>query len=140
MKNSIRGENRPLGKLPYLLLDARYEKVRHGGSVVDCAVLVAVGVLPNGKRTVLGVSVSLSEAEVHWRQVPGQARRTGPLRRGDDHQRRPRRTPGRTAGRLSRCALATVPVPSAAERRRICPQSGNADHRGRRLAWRVQRP
>lgn len=59
---------RPLGKLAYLLLDARYEKVRHGGSVVDCAVLVAVGVLPNGKRTVLGVSVSLSEAEVHWRE------------------------------------------------------------------------
>lgn len=60
--------SRLLGKLPYLLLDARYEKVRHGGSVVDCAVLVAVGVLPDGKRTVLGVSVSLSEAEVHWRE------------------------------------------------------------------------
>ncbi len=59
---------RPLGKLAYLLLDARYEKVRHGGSVVDCAVLVAVGVRPDGKRTVLGVSVSLSEAEVHWRE------------------------------------------------------------------------
>ena len=59
---------RPLGKLSYPPLDARYEKVRYGGSVVDCAVLVAVGVLPNGKRTVLGVSVSLSEAEVHWRE------------------------------------------------------------------------
>ncbi len=58
----------PLGKLSYLILDARYEKVRHGGSVVDCAVLIAVGVLPGGKRTVLGVSVSLSEAEVHWRE------------------------------------------------------------------------
>jgi len=60
--------SRPLGKLPYLIVDARYEKVRHGGSVVDCAVLVAVGVLPNGKRTVLGVSAKLSEAEVHWRE------------------------------------------------------------------------
>ncbi len=59
---------RPLGKLPYLILDARYEKVRHGGTVVDCAVLVAVGVLPSGKRTVLGVSAKLSEAEVHWRE------------------------------------------------------------------------
>lgn len=59
---------RPLGKLPYLLLDARYEKVRHGGTVVDCAVLVAVGILPNGKRSVLGVSAALSEAEVHWRE------------------------------------------------------------------------
>ncbi len=60
--------SRPLGKLAYLILDARYEKVRHGGSVVDCAVLIALGVLPNGQRTVLGVSVSLSEAEVHWRE------------------------------------------------------------------------
>ena len=59
--------NRPLGKVPYLILDARYEKVRHGGCVVDCAVLIAIGVLDNGKRSVLGVSVSLSEAEVHCR-------------------------------------------------------------------------
>jgi transposase-like protein len=59
--------NRPLGRTPYVILDARYEKVRHGGSVIDCAVLVAIGILPSGKRTILGVSVSLSEAEVHWR-------------------------------------------------------------------------
>jgi len=59
--------SRPLGETPYVVLDARYEKVRHGGSVVDCAVLLAVGVRADGKRSVLGVSVSLSEAEVHWR-------------------------------------------------------------------------
>lgn len=59
--------DRPLGTVPYVILDARYEKVRHGGSVRDCAVLVAIGVLANGQRSVLGVSVSLSEAEVHWR-------------------------------------------------------------------------
>jgi transposase-like protein len=59
--------NRPLGEVPYLILDARFEKVRHGGSIVDAAVLVAIGVMSNGRRTVLGVSVSLSEAEVHWR-------------------------------------------------------------------------
>jgi transposase-like protein len=58
---------RPLATVPYVILDARYEKVRHGGSVRDCAVLVAIGVLENGQRSVLGVSVSLSEAEVHWR-------------------------------------------------------------------------
>ncbi len=58
---------RPLGEVPYLVLDARYEKVRHGGSVVSCAVLIAVGIEPEGHRTLLGVSVSLSEAEVHWR-------------------------------------------------------------------------
>jgi putative transposase len=58
---------RPLDETPYLILDARYEKVRHGGQVVPCAVLVAIGIDPEGKRSVLGVSVSLSEAEVHWR-------------------------------------------------------------------------
>lgn len=58
---------RPLGTVPYVILDARYEKVRHGGSVRDCAVFVAIGVLTDGRRSILGVSVSLSEAEVHWR-------------------------------------------------------------------------
>jgi putative transposase len=58
---------RPLGPTPYVILDARYEKVRHGGSVIDCAVLIAIGITPDGKRSILGVSVSLSEAEVHWR-------------------------------------------------------------------------
>ena len=58
---------RQLAATPYLILDARYEKIRHGGSVVDCAVLLAIGISPDGKRSVLGVSVSLSEAEVHWR-------------------------------------------------------------------------
>jgi transposase-like protein len=58
---------RELGRCKYLILDARYEKVRHGGSVVSCAVLSAIGVRSDGKRSVLGVSVALSEAEVHWR-------------------------------------------------------------------------
>jgi putative transposase len=54
--------------MKYLVLDARYEKVRHGGSIVDCSVLIAIGVDTEGRRSVLGVSVSLSEAEVHWRE------------------------------------------------------------------------
>jgi len=58
---------RSLGEFRYLFLDARYEKVRHGGSVVDCALLIAVGVDTQGHRSILGTSVSLSEAEVHWR-------------------------------------------------------------------------
>ena len=58
---------RPLGQFSYLILDARYEKVRQGGHVIDSAVLVAYGVDTQGLRHVLGVSVALSEAEVHWR-------------------------------------------------------------------------
>jgi len=60
--------NRPLGVTPYLFLDARYEKVRCEGQVRDAAVLIASGVRDTGKRSILGVSVSLSEHEAHWRQ------------------------------------------------------------------------
>jgi transposase-like protein len=59
--------SRPLAAFPYLMLDARYEKVRHGGQLLDCAVLIALGIDPKGQRSILGVSVALSEAEVHWR-------------------------------------------------------------------------
>ena len=59
---------RPLAEVPYLVLDARYEKVRQDGAVASCAVLIASGVDVEGRRTVLGVSVSLSEGEVHWRE------------------------------------------------------------------------
>jgi transposase-like protein len=59
---------RPLGEYPYLILDARYEHVRHAGTIVDVALLIAIGITPDGHRTVLGVSVSDSEAEVHWRE------------------------------------------------------------------------
>ena len=60
--------NRPIGEITYLVLDARYEKVRHGGAVVSCAVLTAIGITPDGKRSILGCSVELSEAEHHWRK------------------------------------------------------------------------
>lgn len=59
--------NRPLGPCIYLYLDARYEKVRVDGQVRDVAVLIASGVMASGTRQILGVSVSLSEHEVHWR-------------------------------------------------------------------------
>jgi putative transposase len=59
--------NRPLGEYPYLFMDAYYERVREDGQVRNLAVLSAVGVNPAGKREILGVSVSLSEHEVHWR-------------------------------------------------------------------------
>jgi transposase-like protein len=69
---------RPLGRCAYLVFDARYEKVRHGGSVIDCAVLVAMGVREDdAKRMLLGVSVSLSEAEVHWRKFLEGLRQRG---------------------------------------------------------------
>jgi transposase-like protein len=59
---------RRLGTYRYVYLDARYEHVRRDGQVRDAALLMASGVDLAGKRQILGVSVSLSEAEVHWRQ------------------------------------------------------------------------
>jgi transposase-like protein len=80
---------RPLGIFPYVFLDARYEKVRHEGSVRDLAVLWAMGVSETGQREVLGVSVSLSEAEVHWRLFLEDLQRRGlkgvQLITSDDH-------------------------------------------------------
>jgi transposase-like protein len=58
---------RPLGEVTYLYVDARYEKVRQAGQVRDAAVLMATGITPKGERQVLGVSVSLSEHESHWK-------------------------------------------------------------------------
>ena len=59
--------SRPLGEFAYLIVDARYETVRYGGQVRKLAVIWAIGMTRDGRREVLGMSVSLSEAEVHWR-------------------------------------------------------------------------
>lgn len=68
---------RELGRYRYVVLDARYEKVRQGGQVLDAAVLIACGVDASGHRDVLGCSVSLSEAEVHWRAFLSQLKDRG---------------------------------------------------------------
>ena len=52
---------RELGEVRYLYLDARYEKVRENGMVLDLAVLIAAGIKMTGEREVLGGSTSLSE-------------------------------------------------------------------------------
>jgi transposase-like protein len=59
--------SRPLAEIHYLFLDARYEKLREAGVVRDAALFTAVGIGPDGRRRVLGVSSAASEAEVHWR-------------------------------------------------------------------------
>ncbi|MEX2185007.1 MAG: IS256 family transposase [Chloroflexota bacterium] len=55
-----RFRSRPLGELvcPYLWLDATYLKVREAGRVVSMACLVAIGVVANGERRVLGLELS----------------------------------------------------------------------------------
>ena len=50
------------GPFSYLILDARYEKVREGGVVRNRAVLVALGVAGSGGRQVLGVGLAEGRA------------------------------------------------------------------------------
>jgi putative transposase len=81
---------RPLGEITYLYVDARYEKVREAGQVRDAAVLVASGITPEGERQILGVSVSLSEHESHWKAFLKGLKERGlhgvKLVTSDDHQ------------------------------------------------------
>jgi len=80
---------RPLGEYPFLFVDAYYEQIREDGQVRNLAVLVAVGVPPSGKREIIGVSVSLSEHEVHWRAFLESLKQRGlggvQLITSDDH-------------------------------------------------------
>lgn len=73
--------SRRLGEVRYLLLDARYEKLRDGGVVRDVAVLAAVGIEPDGHRRILGVSAALSEAEIHWRSFLDDSSRAASVAR-----------------------------------------------------------
>jgi transposase-like protein len=133
-----RWRNRPIGEVPYVFVDARYEKIRHGGSVVSCAVLMAFGVDESGHRTVLGVSVSLSEAEVHWRDffahLQGRGLSGVRLLISDDHAglktAREARFPGvpwqRCQFHLSRMPAITYRASRCAARwRQICAPSLN---------------
>ena len=75
---------------PYLMIDARYEKVRRGGEVISQGVLIAVGIRTEGYREVLGVWVADSESEASWGEVFSDLSRRG-LRGvryvvSDDHQ------------------------------------------------------
>jgi transposase-like protein len=81
---------RPLCEYPYLLLDARYERVRQDGQLRDAAILMACGIDLKGKRHLLGVSASLGEHEIHWRtfleELVARGLRGVQLITSDDHQ------------------------------------------------------
>jgi putative transposase len=52
---------------PYLILDARYERVREGGVITSQAVLIAVAVDGEGRRQVLAVELANRESRSSWR-------------------------------------------------------------------------
>src|SRR5690242_6690043 len=70
---------RPLQEsFPYLILDARYEKVREAGVVASQAVLIAVGIDWDGRRQILAVEMAnreslLSLSKGRLEGLPGRA-------------------------------------------------------------------
>jgi len=132
--------SRPLGAFPYVILDARYEKVRHGGRVIDCAMPIALGIGLDGQRQILGASVALSEAEVHWRDFlqslqkrglcsssamtmpasPPPAAPSSPPSPGNAASSTSSRTP-RPTSRVSSCAQKSPPTPAASSSPRTAP-------------------
>ena len=52
---------------PYLILDARYEKVREGGVVMSQAVLIAIGIDWDGRRQILAVEMANRESSSSWK-------------------------------------------------------------------------
>jgi transposase-like protein len=63
---------------PYLWLDATYFKVRKGGRIVSVAAIVAVAVTTEGKREIVGLHISPSEAEPFWSTFLRDLVRRGP--------------------------------------------------------------
>ena len=54
---------------PYLVLDARYERIREAGTVRSQAVLIAVGINWDGRRSVLAVELASRESASSWKQL-----------------------------------------------------------------------
>ena len=60
---------RPLEpEYPYVILDARYERVREEGLIVSRAILIALGIDWEGRRQVLAVEYALRESQNSWRE------------------------------------------------------------------------
>src|SRR6202048_3386445 len=61
--------DRPLAEaFPYLILDARYERVREAGVITSQAVLIAIGIDWDGRRQVLAVELANRESRSSWRE------------------------------------------------------------------------
>jgi putative transposase len=70
--------NRPLAEpFPYLILDARYEKVRDGGVVMSQAVLIAIGIDWDGRRQIVAVEMANRESRSSWKDFLLGLRRRG---------------------------------------------------------------
>ena len=85
---------RPLAEpFPYLILDARYEKVREGGVVMSQAVLIAIGIDWDGRRQILAVEMANRESRSSWKDFLAGLRKRSlhgvEFVVADDHVNRP---------------------------------------------------
>ena len=75
---------------PYIIVDARYEKVRVGHKVISQGVLIVTGVNENGVRRTLDLLIANSESDVSWRELFNRLKNRGlkgvKLVVSDDHQ------------------------------------------------------
>ena len=62
---------------PYLILDARYERVREGGQIRSQAVLIAIGINWDGRRCILAVELASRESRTSWRELLAWLRARG---------------------------------------------------------------
>ena len=53
---------------PYLIMDARYEKIRDNGVIRSRAVMIAIGINWDGRREVLAVELANRESATSWRE------------------------------------------------------------------------
>jgi putative transposase len=75
---------------PYLIVDARYERVRQNERIESQGVLVISGVSGKGQRDILGVAVANTESETSWTEIFRDLNRRGlsgvRLVVSDDHE------------------------------------------------------
>jgi len=62
------GRRKLEGEFPYLILDARYERVREGGIIASRAILIALGIDWEGRRQVLAVEYAQRESQSSWKE------------------------------------------------------------------------
>jgi len=83
--------NRPLeGSYPYLIVDARYEKIRSGGRVVSMGILIVLGINEGGMREILSIEVADTENSTTWSDLFKRLKKRGLkgvlLVTSDDHE------------------------------------------------------
>ena len=120
---------------PYLILDARCERVREAGVIRSRAVLIAVAVDGEGRRQVLGVDLANRESRTSWRDFLLAIKERGLFWRRVRRLGRSRRSAAGDPRGPAWCSLAALlcalpqkrPRPSATQARRRLPAGAALD-------------